>query len=644
MNQCLVRTQLTTPAWNCLLWPNAASTSANEHRDHEQEVRNTSAVALDVHSNVPSVNEGLNEPAGVDVIAASRQASVEVKRSADAASTTFLPGKTTATLSPPAAIQRQSSNAGSPAGIVKSRHSAGGASRKSKKKPSDIASPYGTLQKPASVIPESGTPALVTPALVTPASGTPAASPSLVTTSSRASSPGPTASEHAIGRPLKAKLDKAELTPQARRKSQRLQSSSRGPGVPAAPTGERQTKVTKATRAPGDAHDKETKQEAGAMLSGATKVSPAAPLPPQEHSSKELSGHGPTAAASSQCISPIASTVSDGSGVPELLPGARDRDHEKLPGGAEKLGGPPPETGRPPFQERRPSPTAKGVKRASSVPSGPSSPSRAESTDKLLFQGPESELVVGASPMSGKPSTPARTSLGHRTSLSRKMSRPLSELRKFRLDSRTLAAASPVHSTPMQIILHETLGDRGQWMVAFIVALVFIAVIVAFILRNNVVAKKQPTDLCNTPACLSYAGHILLQVNRSRDPCQDFSAYVCSAWNPPVTRADYATSSFTQLIRAWFDALRDLLERGHEARIHGRRWAGGHAAGLLEPPRESGLTGHSRATRLHGLSSPTLARPARGRRQPTWSHIAAVPRFGSAYSTACLAMARAMML
>ncbi|XP_049276046.1 uncharacterized protein LOC125760250 [Rhipicephalus sanguineus] len=92
--------------------------------------------------------------------------------------------------------------------------------------------------------------------------------PAGVTLTPRPSSAGPTAAKHASrGRPPKAEPDKSERSPQARRKSQRLQSPSRGPDVPAAPLGELRAKTTKATRATGDALDNETKEEAGMTLS-----------------------------------------------------------------------------------------------------------------------------------------------------------------------------------------------------------------------------------------------------------------------------------------------------------------------------------------------------------------------------------------
>ncbi|KAH7975042.1 hypothetical protein HPB49_022926 [Dermacentor silvarum] len=83
----------------------------------------------------------------------------------------------------------------------------------------------------------------------------------------------------------------------------------------------------------------------------------------------------------------------------------------------------------------------------------------------------------------------------------------------------------------------------------------------------------------------------LNSVNRSLDPCNDFSEYACSAWNPPWIRADYATSSDTQLIRAWFDGFGDLLMNASK---HGFAVADGPAAMLracLEHTTKAGVPG-----------------------------------------------------
>ncbi|XP_072140645.1 ATP-binding cassette sub-family C member 3-like [Dermacentor andersoni] len=81
------------------------------------------------------------------------------------------------------------------------------------------------------------------------------------------------------------------------------------------------------------------------------------------------------------------------------------------------------------------------------------------------------------------------------------------------------------------------------------------------------------------------------QVNRSLDPCEDFSKYACSAWSPPRARADYATSSFTQLIRAWFEGFSGLLL---DASKHGFTVADGPAAMLracLNPNTKASVPG-----------------------------------------------------
>ncbi|XP_049514054.1 phosphate-regulating neutral endopeptidase PHEX-like [Dermacentor silvarum] len=144
---------------------------------------------------------------------------------------------------------------------------------------------------------------------------------------------------------------------------------------------------------------------------------------------------------------------------------------------------------------------------------------------------------------------------------------------------------------PAETKVQETHGHRGLWVLASIATFVVIGVVVVLVSRWTSVTEKRRLELCNSPVCDKYARHILLKVNRSLDPCNDFSEYACSAWNPPWIRADYATSSDTQLIRAWFDGFGDLLMNASK---HGFAVADGPAAMLracLEHTTKAGVPG-----------------------------------------------------
>ncbi|XP_049514052.1 membrane metallo-endopeptidase-like 1 [Dermacentor silvarum] len=141
----------------------------------------------------------------------------------------------------------------------------------------------------------------------------------------------------------------------------------------------------------------------------------------------------------------------------------------------------------------------------------------------------------------------------------------------------TVGSTSPLHHSTAETRVQEMHGHRCQCVVASIAAFVVIGLVGALVSKWTSATETRRIKLCNSLACDKYAQHILLQVNRSLDPCKDFSKYACSAWNPPWTRADYATSSITQLIRAWFDGFGVRLLNASK---HGFAVADGPAAML----------------------------------------------------------------
>ncbi|KAH6922065.1 hypothetical protein HPB50_008678 [Hyalomma asiaticum] len=543
--------------------PSAASTALTNsggHSGHEQVVQQTSDTAADPSSHNAGVNRDRDPIGGADIATAGPHPSAETRGPPDVPGTTVLPRTTARTMAlPPVGDPRHSLGTRSPTTDAKGRRTATGVTKKPKAKAQGYASPYGSLESAASVSPMWGTPvsttnqlttpALMTPDVMTPASSTPA-SPSPVML---ATSDGPTnAAGAAVVHPPKPELDKAGRRPQESRKSREQHSPNLAVRAPAAPSGERRDKIKKASRATGNVRDRKTKKEVIAARSGTSKetLSPKGII--SACSSKELLGHGAVATVSSQSKAGIVS-------VAEPMLREKDRDLDRPLECAKNLAVSSSQSESPKSQELHPSERAEGFKTASHGKNG------AASVDMLVFQPHESQLVVSVSPMSGTPlTTPTKTVTSQRTSLLRKASWPLRELRKFRLDSRSLASSPPLHSMSMQTLLPESMGDRSQWLVVVVVAFVVSGMLLALLSRWALVKKKQPSDLCFSPACLRYASHILLQVNRSLDPCQDFSAYACSAWNPPVARADYAITSTTQLIRAWFEGFRGLLQEASE--------------------------------------------------------------------------------
>ncbi|XP_075526686.1 uncharacterized protein LOC142558435 [Dermacentor variabilis] len=364
-------------------------------------------------------------------------------------------------------------------------------------------------------------------------------------------------------------------------------------GTPSGSVGRVKPRLIKATGRTVDAQNKERKEDA-ATPTGWPKVSPSSTFPAHDSGAKQRLEHGTAAAASSQSVATLVSTSPEGPRDPPALPlGEEGRlDKKAQQQMLANLGKPPKEIESPGSQavsEIRPSPSVGGVQSVSTRARGHGSPA---SPDKLLFDPHQSQLVLNVkalSPTSGSLGRKAKA--GQRFSHIKKMSWPMAELRKFRLSRGTLPSTSLVHHSTTQARVQETLGLRGQWVVASVLALAIIVVVLFIVSRWTLVTENRGIQLCNSDACHKYAGHILLQVNRSLDPCEDFSKYACSAWSPPRTRADYATSSFTQLIRAWFEGFSSLLL---DASKHGFTVADGPAAMLracLNPNTKAGVPG-----------------------------------------------------
>ncbi|KAH6940913.1 hypothetical protein HPB50_010361 [Hyalomma asiaticum] len=92
--------------------------------------------------------------------------------------------------------------------------------------------------------------------------------------------------------------------------------------------------------------------------------------------------------------------------------------------------------------------------------------------------------------------------------------------------------------------------------------------------RHQPLLKRRTT--CGSRECQRHALLLTVGLNRSADPCHDFSAYVCSAWKPDGSRlrGDRSTkvldSQLNDVLITWLGGLEDLLISGldvHKAAI-----------------------------------------------------------------------------
>ncbi|KAK8758563.1 hypothetical protein V5799_003810 [Amblyomma americanum] len=76
---------------------------------------------------------------------------------------------------------------------------------------------------------------------------------------------------------------------------------------------------------------------------------------------------------------------------------------------------------------------------------------------------------------------------------------------------------------------------------------------------------RQPTinqALCFTEDCDRHAILLTKYLNRTLDPCEDYAAFVCSAWEPAKAHIELARSAIDDLRFAWYKHFMDTLASG----------------------------------------------------------------------------------
>ncbi|KAH6929015.1 hypothetical protein HPB50_022392 [Hyalomma asiaticum] len=108
--------------------------------------------------------------------------------------------------------------------------------------------------------------------------------------------------------------------------------------------------------------------------------------------------------------------------------------------------------------------------------------------------------------------------------------------------------------------------------IAIFVGAAIVAILV--VLGLMVVASQrrvEPRTFCDTDDCIVHAQLLTETLNRSIDPCEDFSAYVCSAWRRTGEYSEHVKSPVDGILFARFIALRDILASGTQKLAVGRK-------------------------------------------------------------------------
>ncbi|XP_077497839.1 endothelin-converting enzyme-like 1 [Amblyomma americanum] len=97
------------------------------------------------------------------------------------------------------------------------------------------------------------------------------------------------------------------------------------------------------------------------------------------------------------------------------------------------------------------------------------------------------------------------------------------------------------------------LQAHGAWLAFALGAGVFVAFMLVLFMfaryRNAIVTAQK---ICRTEDCVIHERLLRQNINGSVDPCQDFSAYACSAWSPSKQFVSYATATTSYAIETWF--------------------------------------------------------------------------------------------
>ncbi|XP_065296969.1 endothelin-converting enzyme 1-like [Dermacentor albipictus] len=117
--------------------------------------------------------------------------------------------------------------------------------------------------------------------------------------------------------------------------------------------------------------------------------------------------------------------------------------------------------------------------------------------------------------------------------------------------SRIVVRVAGITITKQQILLMAIL--------IFIVTTVTTAVVILY-RREQETAPTKP--YCKTKDCLDHAWRLSDKLNSSLDPCQNFGAYVCSAWSPPKGYLEHSNSAMDDVRKSWFPLFGNILREG----------------------------------------------------------------------------------
>lgn len=101
--------------------------------------------------------------------------------------------------------------------------------------------------------------------------------------------------------------------------------------------------------------------------------------------------------------------------------------------------------------------------------------------------------------------------------------------------------------------------QKGIAMVAAVV-LLFGVLPTAVVIAKMIFPPQTRQKECTTGDCIAYNSLLMRFINTNIDPCENFSAFVCSAWRPDEEHIDFAKSTLGELLSRWFESVQETLE------------------------------------------------------------------------------------
>ncbi|XP_049528377.1 endothelin-converting enzyme 1-like [Dermacentor silvarum] len=123
----------------------------------------------------------------------------------------------------------------------------------------------------------------------------------------------------------------------------------------------------------------------------------------------------------------------------------------------------------------------------------------------------------------------------------------------------TILTMSPLRFPGMR--KDDRIGMSVLTIVGIALTVAGILVVIGFLITT----RRSVTNLknyCDTEGCLYHAWTLTRKLNHSIDPCDDFTAYVCSAWAPSGMYSDQAKSPIDGILYARFIGFREMLAKG----------------------------------------------------------------------------------